>query len=92
MRGLGLRPLVYGVGERSSGAWLARVYHDKYAQEERLWQRHGRHGVGSCVYGLCRKFWQLTLNVSWLWSVLLAVAVLVASLAVYLVALMRGGR
>lgn len=38
------------------------------------------------------KFWQLTLNVSWLWAVLLAVAVLVASLAVYLVALMRGGR
>lgn len=38
------------------------------------------------------KFWQLTLNVSWLWAVLLAVAVLVASLAVYLVALMRGDR
>lgn len=38
------------------------------------------------------KFWQLTLNVSWLWAVLLAVAVLVASLAVYIVALMRGGR
>ena len=53
--GLGIRPLVYGVGERSSGAWLARVYHDKYAQEERLWQRHSRHGVGSSVYGICRK-------------------------------------
>ncbi len=38
------------------------------------------------------KFWQLTLNVSWLWAVLLAVAVLLASLAVYIVALMRGGR
>lgn len=38
------------------------------------------------------KFWQLTLNASWLWAVLLAVAVLVASLAVYLVALMRGDR
>lgn len=38
------------------------------------------------------KFWQLTLNVSWLWAVLLAVAALVASLAVYLVAPMRGGR
>ena len=33
----------------------SRLIMTMYAQEERLWQRHGRHGVGNCVYGLCRK-------------------------------------
>lgn len=39
----------------SASAVVALGSLTKYAQEERLWQRHGRHGVGSCVYGLCRK-------------------------------------